>query len=106
VRAAVLAGQLERALVEQGAGGAVAERRFRGEDLDDLLDPGGDTGALEATDALRPEGEAHRAVDELEVSRQLILPRDEYNAADARRPPRCAIPTSFIPFSQSPTLML
>src|SRR5215210_1989308 len=91
VRAAVVAGQLEGPCIEGDAGGAVAERRLLREGRDHLLDPGAGPGAVQAADAVPPEGEAHGAVDTFKHPCKLLLALDEHDAADARRPARNAL---------------
>ena len=106
MRVASLAGQLENFFIERDADGAVAELRLCVESADGLPHPCLVPGAPEAADALGPEGEAHGPVDALQDPSQLVFALDEDDAADARRPPRDALPTTFIPTSQLPTRML
>ena len=88
VRAAAAAGQLERPLIEGDAGGAVWSAASCAKAPTTSSTPASQPAARRLPTLSPPEREAHGAVDPLEDPRQNLLPLDEHDAADARRPAR------------------
>src|ERR671911_819865 len=81
----------QRPFVEWDRGRTVPELRFPGKGPYHVLDLGLAPGAVEATYATVPHGEAHGSVDAREDPGQLPLAPDQHDAPDARGSPRNAL---------------